>query len=63
MKQLGLNAPEFVKKLKLTTRQKFLQEMERAVPWALGVDRIGRTIPRRAGAVGPSRWKPCWAST
>jgi IS5 family transposase len=45
MKQLGLNAPVFVKKPKLTKRQKFLQEMERAVPWTLWVDRIAPHYP------------------
>src|SRR5512137_1722768 len=45
MKQRGLNAPVFVKKPKLTKRQKFLQEMERAVPWALWVDRIAPHYP------------------
>jgi IS5 family transposase len=43
MKQLGLSAPVFVKKPKLTKRQKFLQEMERVVPWKLWVGRI--TLP------------------
>lgn len=33
MKQLVLNAPVFMKKPKLTKRQKFLQEMKRVVPW------------------------------
>jgi IS5 family transposase len=45
MKQLGLNAAVFVKKSKLTKRQKFLQEMERAVPWTLWVDRIAPHYP------------------
>lgn len=45
MQQLGLNAPVFVKKPKLTKRQKVLQEMERAVPWTLWVDRIAPHSP------------------
>ncbi len=45
MKQLGLAAPVFVKKPKLTKRQKFLQEMERVVPWALWVAKIAPHYP------------------
>jgi IS5 family transposase len=45
MKQLGLNTPVFVKKPKLTKRQKFLQEMERVVPWALWVAKIAPHYP------------------
>lgn len=45
MKQLGLNAPVFVKKPKLTKRQKFLQEMDRVVPWALWVAKIAPHYP------------------
>lgn len=45
MKQLGLSASVFVKKPKLTKRQKFLQEMERVVPWKLWVDRIAPHYP------------------
>jgi len=45
MKQLGLNAPLSVKKPKLTKRQKFLQEMERVVPWELWVSRIAPHYP------------------
>ncbi len=45
MKQLGLTAPVFVKKPKLTKRQKFLQEMERVVPWALWVAKVAPHYP------------------
>lgn len=40
MKQLGLTATVFVKKPKLTKRQKFLQEMERVVPWGLWAAKV-----------------------
>ncbi len=45
MKQLGLSAPMFVKKPKLTKRQQFLQEMEQVVPWALWASRIAPYYP------------------
>ena len=45
MKQLGLSVPVFLKKPKLTKRQKFLQEMEQVVPWALWVSRIAPHYP------------------
>lgn len=45
MKQLGLSAPVFVKKPKLTKRQKFLEEMEQVVPWPRWVERIAPHYP------------------
>lgn len=45
MKQLGLGAPLFVKKPKLTKRQQFLQEMEQVIPWALWTRRIAPHYP------------------
>lgn len=46
MKQLGLGAPLFVKKPKLTKRQQFLQEMERVIPWVVWVSRIAPHYPK-----------------
>jgi IS5 family transposase len=45
MKQLGLFAPVFVKKPKLTRRQQFLQEMEQVIPWQLWLGRIAPHYP------------------
>lgn len=45
MKQLGLSATVFVKKPKLTKRQKFLQDMEQVIPWALWTSRIAAYYP------------------
>jgi IS5 family transposase len=45
MKQLGLSEAVFVKKPKLTRRQKFLQEMEQVVPWSLWAGRIAPHYP------------------
>ena len=45
MKQLGLSATVFVKKPKLTKRQKFLQEMEQVIPWGLWTSRIAPYYP------------------
>lgn len=46
MKQLGLSATVFVKKPKLTKRQKFLQEMAQVIPWALWTSRIAPHYPK-----------------
>ena len=45
MKQLGLSAPLFVKKPKLTKRQQFLQDMEQVIHWALWTSRIAPHYP------------------
>jgi IS5 family transposase len=45
MKQLGLSEAVFVKKPKLTRRQRFLQEMERVIPWSLWTSRIAPHYP------------------
>ena len=45
MKPLGFNVPVFVKKPKLTKRQKFLQEMGQVVPWVLWVAKIAPHYP------------------
>lgn len=46
MKQLGLGAPLFVKKPKLTKRQRFLQEMAQVIPWAVWISRIAPYYPK-----------------
>ena len=49
MKQLGLSIPLFIKRPKVTRQQKFLEEMERVIPWAEWTNRIA---PRRAALSG-----------
>lgn len=46
MKQLGLMATVFVKKPKATRRQKFLEEMERVIPWSMWVAKIAPHYPK-----------------
>ena len=45
MKQLGLSIPLFIKKPKVTRRQKFLEEMEQVIPWAEWTNRIAPHYP------------------
>ncbi|MGR9053794.1 MAG: IS5 family transposase [Gammaproteobacteria bacterium] len=46
MKQLGLSAPIFVKKPKLTKRHIFLQEMDEVIPWEKWVAEIEPHYPK-----------------
>lgn len=46
MKQLGLSIPLFIKKPKVTRRQKFLEGMEQVVPWAEWTNRIAPHYPK-----------------
>lgn len=45
MKQLGLSIPLFIKRPKVTRRQKFLEEMEQVIPWAEWTNRIAPHYP------------------
>ena len=45
MKQLGLSIPLFIKRPKVTRRQKFLEEMEQVIPWAEWTNRIAPRYP------------------
>ena len=45
MKQLGLSIPLFIKKPRVTRRQKFLEEMEQVVPCAEWTNRIAPHYP------------------
>ncbi len=45
MKQLGLSIPLFIKKPKVTRRQKFLEEMEQVISWADWTNRIAPHYP------------------
>ncbi len=45
MKQLGLSIPLFIKRPKVTRRQKFLEEMEQVIPWAEWTNRIAPRHP------------------
>ena len=45
MKQLGLSIPLFIKKPKVTRRQKFLEEMEQVIPWSEWRNRIAPHYP------------------
>ncbi len=45
MKQLGLSIPLFIKKPKVTRRQKFLEEMEQVIPWSEWTNRIAPHYP------------------
>jgi len=45
MKQLGLSIPIFIKRPKVTRRQKFLEEMEQVIPWAEWTNRIAPHYP------------------
>jgi transposase, IS5 family len=45
MKQLGSSIPLFIKKPKVTCRQKFLEEMEQVIPWSEWRNRIAPHYP------------------
>ena len=45
MKQLGLSIPLFIKRPKVTRRQKFLEEMEQVIPWSEWTNRIAPHYP------------------
>jgi hypothetical protein len=45
MKQLGLSIPLFIKRPKVTRRQKFLEGMEQVIPWAEWTNRIAPHYP------------------
>ena len=53
MKQLGLSIPLFIKRPKVTRRQKFLEEMEQVIPWAEWTNQIAPHYPVAEKPKGP----------